>query len=165
MTSPPAEGRLLKVAGAAGGESEGVYDDLAVVVVKGDQFVVHVLLSADGPVPAGQTPVITPTAWHALGDLHHLGQVRPVVRLVDDPPHLAPGVPLVSRCGQLGHGLADPLPTLLAVAGCLAGEEGDPHHRGVEHPGEDRRLEDLSDHVTGVLLSILLSETRVMTGC
>ena len=158
MRSPPAEGCLLDVAGAARRETERVYHDLAVVVVERDQFMVHVLLSTEGPVSAGEAPVLTPPARPALGDLHHLGEVRPVVGLVDDPPHLPPGVPLVSGCGQLAHGLAHSLPSVLTVAGGLAGEERDSHHRGLEHPGQDGGLEDLSDHVTWILLSVNLSK-------
>ena len=119
---------------------------------------VHVLLSTERPVPAGQTPVVALPPHPTLGDLHHLSEVCPVVRLVDYPPHLPPGVPLVPGRGQLGDSLADPLSSVLAVAGGLAGEEGDAHHGGVEHSRKDGGLTYLCQHVLRVILRPLLSK-------
>merc|ERR1719410_1979385 len=102
--SPPVTASL-HVARAARGEAEGVYDHVSLVGADRHQLVVHVLLPAHGHVSGEAAAVARLALPVADGDLHQLGQLRPVLGLVDDVHHLSLLVP-----GLPGHDVAGAAP-------------------------------------------------------
>jgi len=109
------------VTGAAGGEAEGVDDHVALVWGDGHQLVVHVLLlthsrvsgqekrlkilqlkliTVTSPSKAPHLTLVALSVTHS--DLHQLGQLCSVVRLVDNIHHHTFLVPGLSGCDVPG---------------------------------------------------------------